>query len=83
MKMYSTRFIKGPPKATKLRIRPKMIVRATDVQQDQVRKAPSEWGCEPDTPSHLNQDLAFMYASRRLLEEITRTLKRREIQHLF
>ena len=83
MKTYNVRFVKGPTKATKLHIRRKMIVKATDVAQDMVRKAPSEWGCEPNTPSHLNQDLAFMYASRRLLEEITRTLKRREIKHLF
>ena len=73
----------GKPRPTKLKRHPKLIVKATDVARAEVRKAPSDWGCEANTPSHLNQDLAFMYASRRLLEEITRTLKRREIRHLF
>lgn len=76
------RVYKGKPRPTKLRIKRKVVLAPSDVAQRDVRKAPAEWGCEEETPSHLNQDLAFMYASRRLLEEITRTLYHRRVSRL-
>lgn len=50
------------------------VIRAEDAPDPKFMKyASSDWGCEPLTPAYTRQDLAFMYASRRLLEEITKT----------
>jgi len=50
------------------------VIRAEDAPEPKIMKyASTDWGCEPQTPSCLRQDLAFIYASRRLLEEITKT----------
>lgn len=78
------------PKPTKLVIRKreqyprKTVIRYEDgPDPNMMQYAKADWGCEPGTPSYRRQNLALAYASRRLLEEITKTLYARRIERLF